>query len=189
MLSHGPWFRLASRVAAIVSLGFLTLFAACSGRDDSADVSAGPYRAKILAAAKVTTSEFQRSILSDGVITEAEYEEAVGRTVACVADRGFTLGKKRGLGGYTYSIEGSPAADTAFTECAAKNSSSVEVLFNEQLVNPHRGDYYAILVECLKRKKEVPSSYTLEQFKREKDKQFNRASFDLERPGARSCFD
>lgn len=74
----------AVAVVAMVATG-------CSA-SSSAAPGAGPYSAEIKAAAKQATSDFERGVLSDGVITRAEYQEAIQRYVDCGKQHGLDIG-------------------------------------------------------------------------------------------------
>lgn len=70
-------------------VGIVVAIAACSSADTpAATAPSGPYGQEISDARVSATSDFEKRALADGVVSRAEYEEAVRRQVACTNDRG-----------------------------------------------------------------------------------------------------
>lgn len=76
----------AALVATIAVLGFGT-FALASDKPD-ASVGGPPSSAPETAKPTVQTSDYQATILADGVVTDDEMREAVQATVACLREQG-----------------------------------------------------------------------------------------------------
>ncbi len=161
---------------------------ACGTEKPKSTAAPSAYRADILLAAKATKSDYQRKFLSDGEITKIEYEQAVARTIACVADKGFVLGKITQPGGYyTFSMESSSAGDQAYLDCQRQYSDDVGMYFYEQTTNPQKRDRYEIEVECYKRKKIAPPDYTAAQLKRDEKVMFKNSPVTSESPERIAC--
>jgi hypothetical protein len=169
------------------TLALAVLVGTSSCAEPAPKVKSGPYSAEILAAAKTANSDFERKILADGEITEAEYEEAVNKTIACTADHGFQVSKTRTSSGYNYDMVGSTAGDKAFSDCSAKFSSTIESFYNSQVVNPNNGDFWDLVLKCLKRKEVVPADYTRAKLDQEKRNGFKSSSFDRTNSGDVAC--
>jgi hypothetical protein len=65
----------------------LVVSSACSHSSSAPD----PYRADVLRAYKHATSAFERSVLVDGKITRAEYDQATMLYVRCVKAHGIPI--------------------------------------------------------------------------------------------------
>ncbi len=86
------------------------------------------------------TSEFQRTILEDGVVTQGEYESAILATVECVrkagvritdpvlADDGETLEYEYGFTAPD-DVDGSARAEQEHARCSAEYVSDVNIVF------------------------------------------------------------
>jgi hypothetical protein len=184
--ASAPFFWLGLCIAAIVSSLPLT---SCGSSNKAEPPKAGnKYREDILLAAKQSKSEEERKILADGSITRAEYEEAVNRTIKCVDDKGYKLNKISNPGGYyTFSMETSEAGDKAYTECKEKFSSSVELYYGDQIINPDKRDLDELTVECFQRKRIAPPSYTAAQLKTDLKKGFKNSPVVPETPEWLAC--
>jgi hypothetical protein len=124
----------------------------------------GPYAAEILAASKVATSDFERSVLSDGMITRAEYEESVQRLVSCGKDRGITISPIAQGEVYNYSFPLTDTSDAVMTECSAGTTMVIETIYSNMVRNPAKGDYEALVASCLARSGLAPSGYDKSQY-------------------------
>ncbi len=175
------------RFFLLTTLALAVMVGVPSCAEPAPKVKSGPYSAEILAAAKTAASDFERKILADGEITEAEYEEAVNKTIACTADRGFQVSKTRTPSGYNYNMVGSTAGDKAFSDCSAKFSSTIESFYNSQVVNPSNGDFWELVLKCLKRKKIVPADYSKAQLDQEMKGEFKTSTFDKSKTGDIAC--
>lgn len=133
--------------------------------------------------AAAATSDFERAAFSDGVISEAEYAEAMTLYTSCMgrsmqvsasgpAAPRLTLVRDRyGL----YSVESprltnaeqdafSTSYDDANAECAPGTTQLVAPLFAEMTLNPGRLSPEQLTVECFTRHGLVGASYTVSNF-------------------------
>ncbi|MGL5828518.1 MAG: hypothetical protein ACRC0L_02990 [Angustibacter sp.] len=163
-------------------------FAACSSTQEPITAEPNAYREDILLAARTTDSAYQRRILADGIIERTEYEEAVNKTIDCVADRGFFLGKISQPGGfYTFSMESSAAGDGAYSECQRQFSNQVEGFFSDHIINPEKRDMDELLTECFKRKGIAPATYTVSQLRADVLRQFKNSVVQQDGPAWSAC--
>lgn len=82
-------FHETSSLAVLVLLGAAALADAC--RSDQQDPNSSGLTDAELQAEAGKTSAFQQALLSDGLLTYAEYESAVLATVQCLRDRGIEI--------------------------------------------------------------------------------------------------
>lgn len=140
--------------------------AACSS---SPPPEVNPYAAEVRHAQQHATSDFEKEVLSDGIVTEAEYDEAVHRQVDCAESKGANFKAIKGRSGlYTYEVRGDSqsSADRGgkiMDECAIGNTSVIVGLYNDMTANPRKEDRYDLVLACLKRFKIVDQSYTRDQ--------------------------
>ncbi|MGL5828516.1 MAG: hypothetical protein ACRC0L_02980 [Angustibacter sp.] len=175
-------------LAICTVVGALALSGACSRPQKQSAIPPSKYHQDILLAAKKVPTEFQRKLLEDGEITRAEYEQAVDRTIKCVAEKGFRLGKISDPGGYyTFGMEASDAGDKAYSECGRQYSSKVEFYYMESRRNPDRRDFNELTAECLRRKKAAPANYTGAQFAADLEKAMKGSKFLPETPQWQAC--
>ena len=112
--------RVAGRFAVIVLVSAL---AGCTSAETSAPSEVPEYWtnqiSQVLRAADV--GDFEKSVLADFQVTDAEYQEAQSRFVRCMADLGWAVGDMDGGGGYEVtSAEGLPYEDHALSEATAQ---------------------------------------------------------------------
>lgn len=150
--------RSNSYLAALI---VLVLGSACQSEAPQGE---GPYAAEILAASEVATSEFERSVLGDGEITRAEYEESVQRLVACGADRGVTISPVAQGELFSYSYPLTETSDAVMTECSAGTTMVIESIYSSIVRNPAKGDYEALVASCLARSGLAPEGYDKSQY-------------------------
>ncbi|MDO5535335.1 MAG: hypothetical protein Q4F65_11870 [Propionibacteriaceae bacterium] len=117
-----------------------------------------------MAQADVTT-DFEREVLSDGVVTRSEYEEMFSRFSECMASAGYEVELSAdSYGRYTYATEGKAGVSEADARCATGTINPLAALYNDFVVNPSGEDPDILRVACLKRHRVVAESYTVEQF-------------------------
>lgn len=146
-------------VLSIVTLIALT---GCSGGND--DVADGPYAERIRNAIAESTSDFEREVLEDGVVTRAEYEEAIRLFTTCTEDAGYSVDLIDQGGYYAYSQTSVPGATEAFDSCAQGTTFHIEGIYYSSVANPDNRDWDEITLECLKREGLAPSTLTITQY-------------------------
>lgn len=171
--------RLAA--AGVGCVLILSLLAASAGAVTDDD----PYRARYQDALRSATSDFERAVLADGEVTRAEYEEAVGRYVSCMADSGIEVGLHEQGGYYTYSFAKTQDVFTTSDRCAEGSTLLVAGLYIAQLTNPGAEDYDELIVACLIRAGLVEASYSAAQL--DTDARDGTLPFDDTAPGFDAC--
>lgn len=149
--------RATLAVGLLVGVGLL---GGCSSETDLDH----PYADRYAEALNRATSDFERSVLADGTITRAEYEEAVSRYVTCMTETGFAVTLEEQHGYYVYSYHDAPGLDAADARCVEGNTAVIAGLYVDQLTNPGADDIDTLIVACLVREGLVDSDYTTEQF-------------------------
>lgn len=158
----------------VLALAGLLAFAGCSSPPLKSG-AAGPY-AEDIAQAYERANDFQREILRDGKITDAEYFEAQDRFVACMDERGLEA-RADGIGnGYTLFFDlADPVAEAAFTECGDSSYSVIEPLYYAMRDNPRNEDMADVYAACMVRVGAAPEGFT----GKELDELTSRASVEI----------
>ncbi|MGL5828211.1 MAG: hypothetical protein ACRC0L_01420 [Angustibacter sp.] len=183
MSIRGLRWRAATAISLAISGGVL---AGCSAAKEP-ELPRSKYYSDILQAAKTTDSDFQRVMLEDGVVTRAEYEEAMTATGNCMSKRGYELGKTLQDGIYILSIVASDAAEKALDQCTAQYSGEVAGFFQGQVSNPERRDFIEDLVSCLIHSKVAPPSYTPREYLVDMDRGFKDSPLKIGSPAEKEC--
>jgi hypothetical protein len=119
-----------------------------------------------------TTTEGQRAILADGVITDTEYAQVRADFAQCLEDLGLTVVLDPG-GGFTID-ENDHLSDAQVTEdavptCEETTVGSVGLLYEQIRRNPEQKDEATIVVDCLHDAGIVDSGYTAAEYQRDLD--------------------
>lgn len=148
--------RSSGRGGIVMSVVLLMGLSGCAAEP----ASESPYAAEFEAARAAATSTAQRSVLSDDHISDAEYDELVGKFVDCMSDSGFVA--EVGLDGVSVmrSTEDSTVADLATQRCGAESIDGVVDLYAMIQKNPDKRDAGELVLECLVRKEIVPEDFT-----------------------------
>lgn len=141
---------------------------------DRADLAAAGAWEQEFADAIGEASEYEGSILGDGVITAAERAEAQAKVRACMADAGFdyrdhddgTAEMQRSDGGDLPSVDRS---NDVLRGCRHRFDRNVTYLHNEVRRNPEKLDEAAIAVACLRTAGLVGKGYTEWTWRAEND--------------------
>lgn len=146
----------------LVGLASIMLFTgACSSAEPTTD---GPYAKEILAASKEASSDFERSVLADGDITRAEYEEAVQKLVSCGEARGVKITPIKQGELYNYSYPLTETSDEIMGDCSAGTTLVIETFYSDMVKNPMNGDFEQMVAECLARSGLAPADYDKAQY-------------------------
>lgn len=160
------------RRSAVLSVCAIVLVtSACS---EKVEVLDSPYRAEFDAALGRVTTDFERSVLGDGVITDAEYAEAQQRYVSCVEDQGYSLVVRASPNGdpiYEFDTglppddsfeEARAAAFAAYDECGLVTIREIEPLKRAIEANPQNVDREQAIIDCLVDAEVAPRGSTVE---------------------------
>ena len=157
--------RRVGRVAAVVgALLLIAEMAACSA--ESPGGGSGPYAAEFEQARRNAVTDFQREVLSDDQITDAEFREVRQRYVDCVADAGMHVVAQPN-GQYDFSPGPANAEqEAAERRCSDETTYVIEPLYYLLQVNPDNEDFSALIVECLRQQGVVDDAFTKEDWDR-----------------------
>lgn len=103
-------------------------------------------------------SEFEERVFADGVVTQAEYDEAYDRWRTCAEDRGLTVRVERDDFDLYVIVLSRPAEtdeddamqdlDTSL-ECEKGNWILIEQVYRDQTLNPDSRNWYEGELECM----------------------------------------
>lgn len=170
-------------VVAVSVISFILPLSACSsfseaGKNSPTQSSSQPdasYDAQLQQALQSATSDFERTVLKRaidaGKISESDYREANERYQQCMVSKGdnieFTTDQSTGL------MQESMSADDGYDsekvtadsmECARGTNLLIRDLYERMATNPTNADEIELIVDCLKRKKIVPQSFTKQDY-------------------------
>ena len=156
--------RLGVRGAAkalIVAVALAGL-AACSSTGSG---TTNPYDTEIERVLAQVTSEFQRGVLEDHIITREEYDEASSLFLRCLEDKGYNVSREWQNAYYIYAVSpGGSGADAAHQECVTEYLDPIEPLFIATTTNPENKPWNEAVVECLVRIGAAPAGFTLKEY-------------------------
>lgn len=164
-----PGQRVGLMAARRVAIAFGCVLLALTGcSDDSVDDS-NPWAAELRQAQQDATSDFEREVLADGVISRAEYDEAANRYNTCLKDQGIQAGLEDQFGFWVTVVSrnvsvSDTALDAAIDRCRSGTIEFIEPMFYDLTRNPDRVDERELFVECAKRTGLAPASFTLEDW-------------------------
>lgn len=111
------------------------------------------------------TTDFEREILSDGIITRAEYEEINRGLVTCMSDAGYQLTLIEQGGYYVYSVPYSDEANATLMHCQDAGGAILAGLYVDMLTNPNNIDHDELMLQCLKREGLLPETFTVDEYR------------------------
>jgi hypothetical protein len=158
---------LIGRSAAAGACAMCLVLAACG--DDSAVTPKDPWAADVKAAQGQATSDLERRILADGVVSKAEYVEAVNGYVSCMSSNGVNIvTEPRPPGILIYKVRDQPKDfDTLDAKCRSGTNALIEPLYTGHLTNPKNLSAAALFAQCFVRKGLVAKGYTEERSRRD----------------------
>lgn len=177
--------RLRTAIAAVaVSL----LVAACGGPDAAGDVAGlsaveadfgdGPWAEEFERAFNATDSQFVRSVLADGEITEREWTEAMTGVAECMTLEGFAMEPNFDTPGGTFTLIDMPAtippgwdeemSIVKFNVCwphwFGSTDVNIQSLWLGSQINPLNLDPEELLVVCLIDEGLAPQGFSAAEF-------------------------
>lgn len=170
---------------ALVPLAFTTL-TACSthsfgelqNESSSSSVEeidvppfSGPWADDFAGFYRQASSDFERSILEDGEITDSEFAEMEAKFASCMEKKDIEFQGYKRDGSYEYQTASGadPAAANEAVEGCSKSSGArtVGTLHFAIIRNPQNLDEGEIISTCLVQKKIVPSDYSADDYYRD----------------------
>lgn len=135
-------------------------------RDDTPTFT-GPWADEFTRTWQESTTDRQRAILADEVVTDAEYAELTDAFSACMAGRGYDVTQGSATGGFTAaSTDGTEPDDVGAVvhACERETSGMVTALADQVRRNPDHLDEFTIMAECLVRLGAVDAGYTADDY-------------------------
>lgn len=124
----------------------------------------GPWAAEFEEAYVSATSDFERSALNDGFVSEQEYAEMTDRFDGCLADAGVTFEGFRDGGEFDFtfpeSLGATRAHDVADACSRSSGEASIGMIYSFVTRNPEHRDENAIMSECLVEEAVVEPGYS-----------------------------
>lgn len=187
----------------IVLIGLTAFFTQSSTTEP---IPATPTSTRLSRAEQIETvlqnpdSELEARVLSDGVVTAEEYEEAVDAYLACMADAGYTIQISPaqfvpGVYQYMHDSSATPEAEFDFDhligvsdDCSIGTTMNIEAIYSDQIANPDDVDVMVLTVSCLEASGMIKEGeLTPEQLKAQLSQQDPDLPFDLWDEQAMSC--
>jgi hypothetical protein len=134
----------------------------------------GPWAAEFAEYSAGAPNDFVRTALADGEISDAEYAEMTERFRSCLADAGITFHGFQPDGAFSTSLA-PDGLDTheAVNGCAGPSGQdSIGLLHDIMLGNPDNIDAATAIAACLVESGEVPTSYTADDYRMDRDGRF-----------------
>jgi hypothetical protein len=147
----------------------------------------GTWAGAFESAYRAATSDLQRSILSDGTISDKELSELGDRFSACLSASGYTkIHVFPGDAGFSLDApKGVTTAqqNTRVSQCENSAYGQADILYGEVNRNPSNQNEFTIMAACLVRQKLVPPTFTAADYGR--DANNNSFPFDVAKNDAK----
>ncbi|SNU01181.1 hypothetical protein SAMN06298212_1085 [Ruaniaceae bacterium KH17] len=159
-------------LTGVVVVGICALLVGCS--DSSEPEVARVDRILSMGGDSVELSDFERKVFEDGVVSQAEYDEAFGLWAACVKERGVQVGDTgRDEFGFYWqntitSVNDSAEEDEQMRrdvhECSQGTWIFIDNVYRDQVLNPESRDWFDGIAECLVDAGLVEKGFTREDY-------------------------
>lgn len=140
------------------------------GSTDAPDF-AGPWADEFTSTFRRATTEFERTALADGAISDPEFAEMENRFTSCLTDQRVTFAGFKPGGGYEFRPGDRMTSDQANAiadDCsAASGLDTVGYLYFALQRNPQHADDARIVAACLVKKRVVPHGYSASDYTRD----------------------
>lgn len=173
--------RLSARVAIlIVTAGAVSTALSACGYDQGGapDVAPraenaaeapsfeGPYAAEYAEFYRNATSDFARSALEDGAVSDKEYAEMTSQFASCLEDNGIEFRGFNQDGSFSSSVAPHGGdTDAIVQECSRSvGEDSVGALYTLAKINPENQDVNTLMANCLVGTGAVPLDYSAMDF-------------------------
>ncbi|TFC48917.1 hypothetical protein [Cryobacterium shii] len=146
-----------------------TLLTACSATGSTASVpSSGPWASEFAENYKRADSDFTRSVLVDGVISEQEFAETIDGFRRCLRSHEISISDYRFDGSFRTSFPpelGNDQANTLTKGCSRSSGEDlIASLYTWVHRNPKNVDETRIIVDCLIRSGVVSTAYKVDDY-------------------------
>lgn len=170
---------ISSAIGIVISS--VLVLSGCSPSDSTVGDSSTPPRVTAAAAAgwkdefadasRRARTDFERSALADGRITDAEFSEMENGFAGCLRDHNVTFDGFGVGGGYGFTPRTGTTTEEANSiadDCSARSGlDTVGYLYFAMQRNPQNLDEATITAACLVKKKVVPPSYSARDYSRD----------------------
>lgn len=162
-----PWVLAALVVAVLAGCTTSPLGSVGGGTADGTGGSRpldldGPWADAFAQAYERASTDEQRAILADGVVTDAEYAQVHDAFARCLADVGYEV-TFLPSGGMTIEGGAPDAPDSVLQDlvgtCDDQHVGDVDYLYEQVSRNPENLDEWTIMADCLVREGVVPPSF------------------------------
>jgi hypothetical protein len=140
------------------------LLGGCSSGQGAAIDTGNPYAAEFTQALADASSDFERGVLADGVITPEELQEAQRREVSCLTDHGITAHYRTDSNGSVVldvqGYSGDEPDQGVMSECSRGTTGQILGLYDAIRVNPNHEDMNDLVAACLRRHGLAPADFT-----------------------------
>jgi hypothetical protein len=151
--------------AAAAAMFVLATVSGCSSGQGAAIDTGNPYAAEFTQALADASSDFERGVLADGVITPEELQEAQRREVSCLADHAITAHYRTdSYGGTQLTVEGNQD-EGVMSQCSRGTTDQILGLYDAIRVNPNHEDVNDLTAACLRRHGLAPDDFTGQDLK------------------------
>lgn len=139
------------------------------GDDATGPAFEGPWAEDFAAAHGSATTEEQRQMLADGVVSDTEYAQVREAFARCLAEAGYAV-TWAANGGFTLDA-GSPDVPEDLVQdqvesCDVEHRGSVDYLYEQVARNPENLDEAEIMAACLVRRDVVAPSFSAADYRR-----------------------
>lgn len=186
--------RAAGGVAALIVAAVCLV--GCSASDSNESKASqlsvtGPWASDFQVAHANAKSDYERSVLADGEISAAEYEQSKNHLRSCLGDAGLTItwdtrgGFELGSQSGSYPDDFFERSDPVLQQCESQWAGSILYLYEQIRRNPEKRDEDAMQVACLRSSGLIDETYTKEQWRR--DNENDALPFDRRGDAATRC--
>lgn len=142
-----------------------------AGAATSVPAFSGPWAEQLDSRYRNAGSDFERSALADGRITDAEFAQTKDRLSTCFSDHGITFRGFDAVGALQYKLGtgmSSGRGNQVVTECSASSGeNSIGFLYFQMKRNPENLANDLIISRCMVANGAVPVSYSAKDYDRD----------------------
>ncbi len=148
----------------------------------------GPFAGAFAAAYRDSTTDLQREVLEDGVLSGQEVAAVHDDYRGCVEARGFSEVTFYEDGRISVRLPtGVPESEASAIDeaCMKSTLGSIDLLYTQVRINPDNEDMATLVAQCLVREGLAPTGFTRDQFVQ--GSQTNSLPFDMNDPRFAQC--
>lgn len=122
---------------------------------------------RVIALRDSATSDFEREVFADGVITDQEYQASRVLLAECMEELGYNVTLKDGPGAMdveSLTAEAAATVDGSMITCGEGATALIEETYVDILGNPDNEDLLQLKADCLVRNEIFPAGYSRDDF-------------------------